>query len=85
MASIPTVLRGVVHGNTIELEQALGLPDGETVNVTIERLTQTDRRLPPGEGIRRAEGAWAEDAEELDKFLEWNRRQRKVSRPEVAE
>jgi hypothetical protein len=37
--------------------------------------------LPPGEGLRRAFGAWAEDAEEVDRFLEWNRAQRKLERP----
>jgi hypothetical protein len=36
--------------------------------------------LPPGEGLRRAFGAWAEDAEEVDRFLEWNRAQRKLER-----
>jgi uncharacterized protein (DUF433 family) len=32
-------------------------------------------RVP--EGLRRSFGAWAEDAEELDQYLEWNRQQRK--------
>ncbi len=36
--------------------------------------------LSPGEGLRRAFGAWAEDAEEVDRFLEWNRAQRKLER-----
>jgi hypothetical protein len=36
--------------------------------------------LPPGEGLRRAFGAWADDAEEVDRFLEWNRAQRKLER-----
>jgi uncharacterized protein (DUF433 family) len=35
--------------------------------------------------IRRTAGAWAEDAEELDKYLEWTRQQRKVSRREIEE
>ena len=39
--------------------------------------------LAPGEGLRRAAGAWAEDAEELDEFLEWNRQQRKIGRREL--
>jgi uncharacterized protein (DUF433 family) len=34
-------------------------------------------------GIRRSFGGWAEDAEELDEFLEWNRQRRKLSRREV--
>ncbi len=39
--------------------------------------------LAPGEGLLRAAGAWAEDAEELDEFLEWNRQQRKIGRREL--
>lgn len=34
-------------------------------------------------GLRRVAGAWADEAEELDEYLEWNRRQRKVSRREI--
>src|SRR5947209_8160915 len=69
-----TPLRGVVHGKTIELEQAPGLPDGQEVGVTLEPLPAGGPGQPPaGEGLRRAFGAWAGDAEELDKFLEWNR------------
>jgi hypothetical protein len=112
-------LKGIVRGKTIELEQDPGLPDGESVTVTLRHaepkppeplpeedvepvatsspprpsgfLTEESRRrweeawaqvkdLPPGEGLRRAFGAWAEDAEEVDKFLEWNRAQRKLER-----
>lgn len=35
--------------------------------------------------MRRLAGAWAEDAEELDAYLEWNRRQRRVSRRAAGE
>jgi len=35
------------------------------------------------EGLRLAFGGWAEDAEELDKYLEWNRQRGELSRPEV--
>ena len=31
----PTVLRGIVHGNTIEFESNLGLVDGQEVSVTV--------------------------------------------------
>lgn len=73
-------MRGVVHGKTIELPEETGLPEGQEVNVTLQPVTA---QLPPGEGIRRSAGAWAEDAEELDKYLEWNRQQRKLSRREL--
>jgi len=36
-------------------------------------------------GLRRSFGAWAEDAEELDKYLEWTRQQRKLRRREIQE
>jgi len=83
MSSIQAVLRGVIHGKTIELDQEPGLPDGQSVSVTVQPLPA--KRLPPGEGIRRSAGAWADDAEELDRFMEWNRQQRKVGRREISE
>lgn len=85
MASTPTILKGVVHGKTIELEEQSGLPDGQPVNVTVQPIVEKEQRLPPGEGILRSAGAWADDTEELDKFLEWNRQQRKIGRREVPE
>ncbi len=41
------------------------------------------RDLPPGEGLRRSFGAWADEAAELDEYLEENRRRRKIGRPEI--
>jgi hypothetical protein len=38
MSATKTILTGVVHGRTIDLEQEAGLPDGEKVSVIIERL-----------------------------------------------
>ena len=83
MADGAVVVKGIVRGKTIELEREPGLPEGEEVTVTMQLSHQ--RKLPPGEGLRRAFGAWAEDAEELDKFLEWNRQQRKHGRRELDE
>ena len=37
------------------------------------------------EGLRSSFGGWAEDAEELDKYLEWTRHNRKLSRREIEE
>ena len=57
------------------------VPDGQEVRVTVEPLPGAGtEQLLPGEGLRRAFGTWAEDAEELDKFLDWNRQQRKLGR-----
>jgi hypothetical protein len=76
--------RGTIHGQTIELEKPISIAEGEVVDITISRtLLQQPDDLQPGEGLRRSAGAWADDAEELDEFLEWNRQQRKQSRPEI--
>ncbi len=71
--------RGIVRGRTIELQQEPGLPDGQEVTVTVEPASS---KFAPGEGLRRAFGGWADDAEELERFMAWNRRQRKVGRSE---
>jgi len=84
MATPATVRRGVIHGKTIELDEDTGLSDGQEVNVLVQPVEAGEQRLPPGEGLRRAFGGLAEDAEELDAYLEWNRQQRKMSRPEIA-
>jgi uncharacterized protein (DUF433 family) len=36
-------------------------------------------------GLRLSFGGWVEDADELDKYLEWTRQQRKVRRREIEE
>jgi hypothetical protein len=77
------MLRGVITGKIIELEKESGFPPGQEILVTIEpaKLGKDNQEdFPPGEGLRRAFGAWAEDAEELDKYLEWSRQQRKIGR-----
>jgi ABC-type uncharacterized transport system ATPase subunit len=78
---IMEILRGVIHGRTIELEREPRLPEGQEVKVSVEPITcKEEEPLAPGEGIRRSAGGWAEDAEELDKYLDWSRQQRKMSR-----
>jgi hypothetical protein len=83
MNSLPGAFDGVVHGKTIELAESPGLPDGQAVSVIVKLVESNDARLPPGEGLRRAFGGWAEDGEELDKFLEWTRQQRTIRRAEI--
>jgi uncharacterized protein (DUF433 family) len=148
-----TTIQGVIHGKTIELQDEPGLPDGQPVAVTIQRIERIsaerrpdhvaaveswmdhlvfDASVLPGErivkgtrlaaedlvaelqlgrtddeiqrahpelsmsdvealrhyaqapiGPRRSFGAWAEDAEELDRYLEWTREQRKAKRREI--
>ncbi len=69
-------IMGVVHGNSIELEENLGLPDGERVSVVVKRV------LPPGEGLRRSAGGWADAGEELDAWLAQVYRDREHDREE---
>jgi hypothetical protein len=81
------LLRGIVHGRTIELENEPGLPDGQAVTVVVQSTgaaAASAGDLPPDSTQPRAFGAWADDADELDRYLEWNRRQRRISRAEMA-
>lgn len=71
--------KGVVHGKTIELENELGLPDGQPVVVTVHHP------LPPGEGIRRSAGAWAYGGVELDCWLAQVQRGRAEDRPGLSQ
>ena len=50
----------------IELDQELGLPEGQVATITVR---PAENRLPPGEGIRRSAGAWADDPRGLDHWL----------------
>jgi len=76
-----SVFRGTIHGKVIELDQLPDLPDGQQVNVVVQPTNGIG--LPPGEGLRRSAGAWADDAEELEKYLDWTRQQRKRGRREL--
>jgi len=138
-----TLLKGVIHGRTIELEQEPELPDGQRVSIQVQpedappkwldqltvdpsialgkllvkgtrllaedmaRLVEEGRsdeelhRLHPEltaedvdavrqyakvpAGLRSSFGGWAEDAEELDKYLEWTRQNRGRKRRELEE
>ena len=150
-----TIVKGVVHGKTIELDREPGLPDGVAVTVAIQQDSMPpsgspqeplprvetwshrivfDSRVSPTEkvvkgthllaetlvaelaegnsdteilqahpeltaedvaalrnyarvplGLRRSFGAWADEAEELDKFLEELRGLRKLSRRGIEE
>jgi hypothetical protein len=84
MSNVQAGLRGVIHGRTIELEQEVDLPDGQSVTVTLQPVSEDEPGLKPGDGIRRSAGGWAEDAAELEEFLQWNRQQRKIGRPEIG-
>jgi len=73
--------KGIVHGRIIELDEAPGFPDGAEVFVLVQpREASSAERLPPGEGLRRSAGAWADDPAGVDEYLEWNRQNRKPAK-----
>jgi hypothetical protein len=86
MGDVPTVLKGVVHGRMIELDDDPGFPDGHPVTLTVEPAPKGEATIPsPLDALKRAAGSWADDVEGLDRFLEWNRRQRKINRREMPQ
>ncbi len=58
--------------------------NGQPVNVTLQPVPTDGQDLSADERLRRAFGGWAENGEELDEFLQWNRQQRKTSRREIS-
>ena len=76
------VLHGVVHGQTIQLSEPVGVADGQEVEVVV-RTSVSSR--PWGEGIRKSAGGmsrcWTEEDEQI---LERIRQDRKrETRPEI--
>ena len=70
-------LRGVIHGNAVELESNAGFTDGEQVEVMLRRVGPAPNK--PGEGLLRTEGALADDCE-WDAIMEEVQRARKEER-----
>jgi hypothetical protein len=54
------VVQGTIHGQTIALEEDLGLAEGQVVELTIRTIAPPTGRQP-GEGFLRTEGALADD------------------------
>ncbi len=78
-------VRGVVHGRTIELEQDLGVAEGEEVEVQVSTVCATPASRQPGEGFLRTEGALADDPH-WDAIMEEIYRERKrETRRELSE
>ncbi len=71
------VLRGVVHGNVIELENSTGMSDGQHVEVVVRPLFADGKQS--GEGLLRTEGALADDTE-WDAIMEQVQQSRKQER-----
>ena len=78
------VLKGVIHGKTIELEQSPGLPDGQVVTVSMSPAT-SPTSAEAFEALQRAAGGWSDDPEGVDRFVEEVRQSRKQSRREIPD
>jgi hypothetical protein len=76
-------IHGKVHGNTIELDEDLGVADGQEVEVRVRVIPKTSRK--PGEGFLRTEGALADDTE-WDAIMEEIYQARKLERrPQIPD
>jgi hypothetical protein len=70
------IVHGKVHGKTIELDEDLGVAEGEEVQVQVSMVQPSDKW---GDGIRRSAGGWA-DYPEMDTIMERIHRDRKLER-----
>ena len=70
-------LRGKVYGKTIQLDEDLGLPEGQEVELQVRLVPKSP--LKPGEGILRTAGALAND-KEWDAIMDEIYRARKMER-----
>jgi hypothetical protein len=70
-------VQGVVHGKTIELQEDLGVDEGQAVEVQVRLISGTRQW---GEGIRRTAGALADDPE-WDEIMNEIHQARKMDRP----
>jgi hypothetical protein len=78
------ILHGKVHGKTIELEEDLGVPEGQEVEITLKTVPT---KTPWGEGLRRCAGALANEwTDEDDRILaEIHQGRKQDSRKELPE
>jgi hypothetical protein len=74
-------LHGVVHGKTIELDEDLGVAEGQEVEIQV-KLVQKSRKW--GEGILSSAGGWA-DHPEMDAIMEEIHQNRKLERRPQAD
>jgi hypothetical protein len=73
-------VHGTVHGRTIQLDQDLGVADGQEVEIQVKLISS-----PPtwGAGILSAAGGWAEFPE-MDAVFEKIYAQRQVERRSIS-
>ena len=79
------VVHGIVYGSTIELSQALDIPDGQKVELVLRVVPAESESHIWGDGLRRCAGALA-DIPGLDQDMEQILADRKTARfREVSE
>ena len=71
-------IHGKVHGRTIELDEDLGVAEGQEVEIQVRVISKVART--PGEGFLRTEGALPDDTE-WDSIMEQIHRERKGGKP----
>ena len=85
-------LERIVKGTRLQVEALVaemegGRSDEELMKahaeLTLEDVHALHKYAQCPVGLRRSFGAWAEDADELDNYLEWSRQHRKFSRREI--
>ncbi len=92
----PSIALGklLVKGTRLRVEDLVDLVEqgrsdeelrGRHPELTAEDVDAVRHYAKAPEGLRKSFGGWAEDAEELDRYLEWTRQNRKLSRPEIGE
>jgi hypothetical protein len=76
------VIHGVVRGNTIELKESPGVPDGQEVEVVVRPIEPVRAW---GDGILRSAGVLADDPD-WDRIMAEIHRERKIERrPQTEE
>ncbi len=69
-------VHGTVHGKTIELDEDLGVAEGQQIEIQV-KLVQPARKW--GDGILRSAGGWVNHPE-LDAIMETIHQSRKLER-----
>jgi hypothetical protein len=79
-------VHGIVHGKTIELDEDLGVAEGQQVEIQVRVIQKTPRMT--GEGFLRTEGALADDTEWdaiMEEIYQARKRERRPQFPDLVE
>ncbi|MCC6509438.1 MAG: hypothetical protein IT423_10040 [Pirellulaceae bacterium] len=78
MADTTESFQGILQGQSIKLDRPPSLPDGSKVNVTVRKakLSASER----ADKLKELFGGCAEDASDLDRYMDWNHQQRRLNR-----